>query len=105
LVLKDDLHPDGDIEIAITGLRHGEKLFEELLIGENAQPTQHKQIMKANEEFMPWHTLQHYLNEIYMVIQTNEVFKIPGLLQNLLPGYQPSGEVLNWANKAEKRKD
>jgi hypothetical protein len=54
---------------------------------------------------MPWRTLQHYLNEIYMVIQTNEDFKIPGLLQNLLPGYHPSSEVLNWANKAEKRKD
>ena len=105
LVLKNDLHPDGDIEIAITGLRHGEKLFEELLIGENSQPTQHIRIMKANEEFMPWHTFQHHLNEIDMLIHANEAFKIPGLLQSLLPGYQPSGEVVDWVHKYEKRKE
>jgi FlaA1/EpsC-like NDP-sugar epimerase len=105
LVLKDELHPDGDIEIAITGLRPGEKLFEELLIGDSPQPTQHIRIMKANEEFMPWHTLQHHLNEIDMLIHANEAFKIPGLLQSLLPGYHPSGEVVDWVHKYEKRKE
>ena len=102
LVLKDELHPDGDIDIAITGLRPGEKLFEELLIGDNPQPTQHPRIMKANEDFMPWHTLQLQLDEINTAVQTNDVPKIRGLLQSLVPGYQPSDEVVDWVHMAEK---
>jgi FlaA1/EpsC-like NDP-sugar epimerase len=104
LVLKDELHPDGDIDIAITGLRPGEKLFEELLIGDNPQPTQHPRIMKANEDFMPWHTLQLQLDEINTAVQTNDVPKIRGLLQSLVPGYQPSDEVVDWVHMAEKLK-
>jgi FlaA1/EpsC-like NDP-sugar epimerase len=104
LVLKDELHLDGDIEIAITGLRPGEKLFEELLIGDNPQPTQHPRIMKANEDFMPWHKLQLQLDEINMAVQTNDVPKIRGLLQSLVPGYQPSDEVVDWVHMAEKLK-
>jgi len=103
LVLKDELHPDGDIEIAITGLRPGEKLFEELLIGDNPQPTQHTRIMKANEDFMPWHTLQLQLDEINTAVQTNDVPKIRGLLQSLVPGYQPSNEVMDWVHMADLR--
>jgi FlaA1/EpsC-like NDP-sugar epimerase len=104
LVLKDELHPDGDIDIAITGLRPGEKLFEELLIGDNPQPTQHPRIMKANEDFMPWLTLQLQLDEINTAVQTNDVAKIRGLLQSLVPGYQPSDEVVDWVHMAEKLK-
>jgi FlaA1/EpsC-like NDP-sugar epimerase len=104
LVLKDELHPDGDIEITITGLRPGEKLFEELLIGDNPQPTQHPRIMKANEDFMPWYTLQLRLDKINMAVQTNDVPKIRGLLQSLVPGYQPSDEVVDWVHMAEKLK-
>ena len=104
LVLKDELHPDGDIEIAITGLRPGEKLFEELLIGDNPQPTQHPRIMKANEDFMPWHTLQLQLDKINMAVQTNDVPKIRDLLQSLVPGYQPSDEVVDWVHMAEQLK-
>jgi FlaA1/EpsC-like NDP-sugar epimerase len=102
LVLKDDKYPHGDIEIAITGLRPGEKLFEELLIGDNPQPTQHPAIMKANEDFMPWHTLQLRLNEINLAIQNNDACAIRSLLQSLVPGYQPSGEVVDWVHIAEQ---
>jgi FlaA1/EpsC-like NDP-sugar epimerase len=102
LVLKDDQYPHGDIEIAITGLRPGEKLFEELLIGDNPQPTQHPAIMKANEEFMPWHTLQLRLNEINLAIHNNDACAIRSLLQSLVPGYQPSGEVVDWVHIAEQ---
>jgi FlaA1/EpsC-like NDP-sugar epimerase len=104
LVLKDELHPDGDIDIAITGLRPGEKLFEELLIGDNPQATQHPRIMKASEDFMPWHMLQLQLDEINTAVQTNDVPKIRGLLQSLVPGYQPSDEVVDWVHMAEKLK-
>jgi FlaA1/EpsC-like NDP-sugar epimerase len=102
LVLKDDKYPQGDIEIAITGLRPGEKLFEELLIGDNPQPTQHPAIMKANEDFMPWHTLQLRLNEINLAIHNNDAYAIRSLLQSLVPGYQPSGEVVDWVHMAEQ---
>jgi len=104
LVLKDELHPDGDIDIAITGLRPGEKLFEELLIGDNPQPTQHPRIMKANEDFMPWQKLQLQLDEINTAVQTNDVTKLRALLQSLAPGYQPSSEVVDWVHMAEQLK-
>ena len=103
LVLKDAQHPDGDIEIAITGLRPGEKLFEELLIGDNPQPTQHSRIMKASEEFTPWLNLQHSLDEINIAIQVNDVPTIRGLLQSLVPGYQASEEVVDWVHMADLR--
>jgi FlaA1/EpsC-like NDP-sugar epimerase len=103
LVLKDAQHPDGDIEIAVTGLRPGEKLFEELLIGDNPQPTQHSRIMKASEEFTPWLNLQHSLDEINVAIQANDVPTIRGLLQSLVPGYQPSEEVVDWVHMADRR--
>lgn len=54
LTVKDEQNPDGDIEIEITGLRPGEKLYEELLIGDNPKPTVHPRIMNAHEEFIPW---------------------------------------------------
>lgn len=104
LVLKDELHSDGDIEIAITGLRPGEKLFEELLIGDNPQATQHSRIMKANEDFMPWHKLQLQLDGINTAVQTNDVTKLRSLLQSLVPGYQANEEVVDWVHMAEKLK-
>ena len=51
--VRDEAHPDGDIEIRFTGLRPGEKLYEELLIGENALSTRHSRIMRAEEEVLP----------------------------------------------------
>ena len=64
LLVKDEAHPHGDIEIAITGLRPGEKLYEELLIGENPQLTLHPKIMKAHEEFFPWYVLQNEIEKL-----------------------------------------
>jgi FlaA1/EpsC-like NDP-sugar epimerase len=103
LVLKDAQHPDGDIEIAVTGLRPGEKLFEELLIGDNPQPTQHSRIMKANEEFTPWHKLRRSLDEIHLAIQVNDVPTIRALLKILVPGYQPNEELVDWVHMADLR--
>src|SRR3546814_12019283 len=64
LTVKDEQHPDGDIEIAVTGLRPGEKLYEELLIGDNPKPTVHPRIMKAHEDFIPWAEFEAKLTEI-----------------------------------------
>jgi FlaA1/EpsC-like NDP-sugar epimerase len=96
LSVRNDDNPEGDIEIAVTGLRPGEKLYEELLIGDNPLPTSHKRIMKAHEEFVPWALLQIKLSELNHALDGNDVPLIRSLLKGLVPGYQPDGEVVDW---------
>jgi nucleoside-diphosphate-sugar epimerase len=96
LTVKDETHPNGDIEIQVKGLRPGEKLYEELLIGDNPMPTYHPRIMKAHEEFMQWEELHVKLQALSMVLDTNDVPQIRTLLKDLVPGYQPDGEVVDW---------
>jgi FlaA1/EpsC-like NDP-sugar epimerase len=64
LEVKDEQHPFGDIEIRYTGLRPGEKLYEELLIGDNVRKTQHSRIMAADEVCLSWPEMQHLLNRL-----------------------------------------
>jgi FlaA1/EpsC-like NDP-sugar epimerase len=90
LLVKDDSHPYGDIEIVIKGLRPGEKLYEELLIGDNPQPTAHPKIMKAHEEFLSWGDLQKELEKLEVALASSDPKLIREILVNLLPGYQPS---------------
>jgi len=92
LMVKDELHPHGDIEIEVTGLRPGEKLYEELLIGNNPQPTDHPKIMKAHEEFLPWVELQIELEKLNMALQACDSQLIRSSLKKLVPGYQPNGD-------------
>jgi len=87
----------------VTGLRPGEKLYEELLIGDNPKPTQHARIMKAHEDFLPWNKLQEKLNALSMAVSANDVPVIRGILQQLVLGYRPSGEVVDWVHMALKR--
>ncbi|MGB4192495.1 MAG: nucleoside-diphosphate sugar epimerase/dehydratase [Limnohabitans sp.] len=96
LALKDEANPNGDIAIAVTGLRPGEKLYEELLIGDNPLPTSHPRIMKAHEDFLPWEELQAKLGGLGMALDANDVPLIRSLLKDLVPGYQPDGEVVDW---------
>ena len=96
LALKDAANPNGDIEITVTGLRPGEKLYEELLIGDNPLPTSHPRIMKAHEDFLPWDELQAKLGCLGLALDANDVPLIRSLLKDLVPGYQPDGEVVDW---------
>jgi FlaA1/EpsC-like NDP-sugar epimerase len=96
LALKDAANPNGDIEITLTGLRPGEKLYEELLIGDNPLPTSHPRIMKAHEDFLPWDALQAKLSDLGLALDANNVPLIRTLLKDLVPGYQPDGEVVDW---------
>ena len=96
LTLKDDANPNGDIEIQVTGLRPGEKLYEELLIGDNPLPTSHSRIMKAHEVFLPWDELQAKIADLTLALEVNDVPFIRILLKDLVPGYQPEGEVVDW---------
>ena len=92
----DSNNPMGDIEIQLTGLRPGEKLYEELLIGDNPLPTSHPRIMKAHEEFLPWDELESKLNILNSALESNNVPVIRTLLKELVPGYQPESEVVDW---------
>lgn len=96
LTVKDEQNPDGDIEIEITGLRPGEKLYEELLIGDNPKPTSHPRIMKAHEDFIPWGELEAKLNALEMALNVNDVGVIRRMMENLVSGYIPSGEIVDW---------
>ncbi len=103
MTVRDELHPDGDIELTVTGLRPGEKLYEELLIGDNPKPTQHPRIMKAHEQFLGWADLEQKLNALSIAMSVNDVPVIRGMLQELVSGYQPSGEVVDWVHMALER--
>jgi len=96
LTVLDDANPNGDIEIKVTGLRPGEKLYEELLIGDNPLPTHHPRIMKAHEDFLPWDELQSKLNVLNGALDVNNVPLIRTLLKDMVPGYQPDGDVVDW---------
>ncbi|WP_413505465.1 polysaccharide biosynthesis protein [Photobacterium phosphoreum] len=64
LEVKDERNPNGDVEIQFTGLRPGEKLYEELLIGDNVGQTQHQRIMTADEDYLPWSQLEPLLLQL-----------------------------------------
>ena len=96
LTVQDEANPEGDIAIEVTGLRPGEKLYEELLIGDNPMPTRHPRIMKAHEEHLPWPELQAQLIKLTQAVDTNNVPAMRVQIQHLVPGYQPDGEVVDW---------
>jgi FlaA1/EpsC-like NDP-sugar epimerase len=103
LGLKDEANPNGDIEIQVTGLRPGEKLYEELLIGDNPLPTSHARIMKAHEDFLPWIELHSKLTALGVALDANDVPLIRTLLKELVPGYQPDSDVVDWVWTESKR--
>lgn len=90
LRVRDADHPDGDIAIAFTGLRPGEKLYEELLIGDNPEPTSHPRIMKAHEAFQRWEDLQPQLQALRVAAEQADVPRIKTILQLCVHGYAPA---------------
>jgi UDP-N-acetylglucosamine 4,6-dehydratase len=94
--LKSDDFPEGDIEVQITGLRHGEKLYEELLIGDNVSATVHNKIMRAQEKIIPWEELSSVLLQIELANKEYDYLKIRELLQTYVDGFQPQCEVRDW---------
>jgi FlaA1/EpsC-like NDP-sugar epimerase len=102
LTTKDNQNPDGDIEIEIIGLRPGEKLYEELLIGDNPKTTGHPRIMKAHEEFLPWGDLEEKLQALEMALSINDIDVIRLMMRQLVSGYTPSSEIVDWVYLAQK---
>jgi FlaA1/EpsC-like NDP-sugar epimerase len=87
LTVRDVEHPEGDIEIKVIGLRPGEKLYEELLIGTNPKPTRHPQIMKADEAYLGWKFLNPSLGKIETAIAQNNEGLAMDLIQDLVEDY------------------
>lgn len=104
LSVRDEANPAGDIAIRITGLRPGEKLYEELLISDNPLPTKHPRIMKAHEEFLPLAELTARLQVLTQALNANDVLLVRTLLKYLVAGYQPDAEVVDWVHLARAEK-
>ncbi len=96
LTIKDELNPNGDIEIEISGLRPAEKLYEELLIGDNPESTIHPRIMKAYEKFTLWEDLQDQLKTLELALRVNDISAIRSIMKRLVSEYEPSEEIVDW---------
>jgi FlaA1/EpsC-like NDP-sugar epimerase len=103
LTLKNEENPKGDIDIKLTGLRPGEKLYEELLTGDNPRPTQHPRIMVADEIFIPWEQLKAQLHSLSLVLSVNDIPVIRKFLQQMVTGYEPTEGVVDWVYLEQER--
>lgn len=97
LLVRDDQQPYGDIEIVFTGLRPGEKLYEELLIGDHPLPTAHPRIMMARESFLPWADLAPRLRELEALTSAADHEGTRSLLGRLVVGFRPDSELVDYA--------
>jgi FlaA1/EpsC-like NDP-sugar epimerase len=102
LTVRDDENPDGDIEIVYTGLRPAEKLFEELLIGNNVTGTEHPMIMRAMEHSLPWSQVLQVLDELSGALTRFDCDRARQLLMQTVAEYRPTGDIqdLVWSRKA-----
>jgi len=96
LTVSDDENPDGDIAIEFTGLRHGEKLYEELLIGDNVSLTKHQKIMRAEEHIIPWVTLEPILDQLQDAIKHADHQWVRNLLLKHIDGFAPQCDIEDW---------
>lgn len=88
--VKSATSPDGDVEIQITGLRPGEKLYEELLIGDAVGDTVHPRILRAEEECFEWSVLQPALDQLGLLVEKSDRFAVRTFLQRWVVGYRPN---------------
>ena len=93
LEVRSEDRPNGDIAIEYVGLRQGEKLYEELLIGESSSGTNHPRIMKNSEPFIPLTKLRKELAELEKAMETNDTAIIEAILRRTVEGYSPEGAL------------
>lgn len=96
LSIRTERNPLGDIAIEFTGLRPGEKLYEELLIGDNVEATQHPMIMRANEDCLTWDMLKERLVLLLAAVSADDYARVRLLLRETVSGYSPDGEIVDW---------
>lgn len=95
LSVRSESNPHGDIAIEFSGLRPGEKLYEELLIGDNVQPTEHPMIMRANEEYLAWDVFKERLASLLTAVEADDFVRVRQLLRETVSGYVPDGEIVD----------
>ncbi|MEW6989868.1 polysaccharide biosynthesis protein [Colwelliaceae bacterium 6441] len=95
LTIKDEENPDGDIELKFSGLRPGEKLYEELLIDDHAQPTRHARILTANERSLCWPDVNVILNNINDAMRAEDTEKLRQILLDAPLAYSPDTKNSN----------
>jgi len=105
LSVMDDDFPSGDIAIKVIGLRPGEKLFEELIIGNDTQKTKHTRIMKAIEGYLPWGELTPWLSKLKAAVDNSDVLMIRTLFENLIAEYIPEKKVVDWIYNEQQKKN
>jgi FlaA1/EpsC-like NDP-sugar epimerase len=109
LEVRDEQHPDGDIAIEYIGLRHGEKLHEELLLGENITPTEHAHILRSHEPCMPAGELCGVMDALQAAMDANDLTAIHATLMRSVEDYRPElrhlaqGQSGNGSAPAERR--
>lgn len=96
LSVRSDKNPHGDIAIEFSGLRPGEKLYEELLIGDNVVATRHPMIMSADEDNLAWDALKVKLTELLSAVDQEDYTRVRQLLRDTVNGYAPDGEIVDW---------
>ncbi len=107
LTVRDEHHPEGDIEISYTGLRPAEKLYEELLIGNNVTGTQHPMILRAIEHSLPWDRVQELLNETMAAMSRFDCQRTQQILSDVVAEYKPAPQShdLVWARQSAMSND
>ncbi len=103
LEIKDADHPAGDIEISFTGLRPGEKLYEELLIGDNVSTTGHARIMRAEEHVIAWPDLEAMLAALEQATKDDDFERVRAVLASAVAGFVPQCGIEDWLWKEHRR--
>ena len=93
--LRDEENPNGDIEIIFTGLRSAEKLYEELLIGENTSKTSHKQILRAEEDFVSKEEIDQLIQGLEDAALNNDVLSLKNIFRKVVQGYQYNQDLVD----------
>jgi FlaA1/EpsC-like NDP-sugar epimerase len=101
LSVRNSINPSGDIVIEYTGLRPGEKLYEELLIGEDVAGTEHPMIMKANEEYLSWDLFKCRLSELLEAVESDNYVNLREVLTATVEGYKPEDNVVDWSYRKD----
>jgi len=100
--VRSEKNHQGDISIEFTGLRPGEKLYEELLIGDNVVATQHPMIMSANEDYIPWETLKTKLTELLNAVRDDDYSRVRQILRETVSGYTPDGDIVDFIHQQRR---
>ncbi|MDF3934144.1 polysaccharide biosynthesis protein [Pseudomonas citronellolis] len=102
LSVRSEATPHGDISIEFSGLRPGEKLYEELLIGDEVGATEHPMIMKASEEMLPWDAFKVVLGSLLRSVEAGDYAQVRMLLRETVNGYCPDGDIVDLVHQQRR---